>query len=506
MPRRYITEIIHQLKGWTGINTREHPLTIGPKDMQDCQNFDIGLHGELVKRTGFATVHAGATLGANPVQILGFFNTNTAQQLIARAGTNLYYSTDGVAWTIIPGGPWGNVEWGVQYITNFYMVRRDAVMLQWDGAACTAIAGSPFGSYCKVFKDRLFVLNSYAVGRIASRLYFSNPFDFSSTGWPAINYVGVSEGDGDVLTCVFDIRDHLLVFKSGATWKLYVQGSDITSWILRPFSAEVGCISRSTVVQYEGSVYLCSAKGVYHTDGNSLKIMSNTITNLWDSVVVSSTTINNHSAFMWKDKYFLALETYPTLQLWSAWSGVSWSSLATTPWSGTGQVYQYLCFHVRVGGWTEWAPTGVRPHTFVTVALNATLKGVYCGERSATGFVYKYGDPIYRDNGVSYLSSMTTREEDAAEPGQLKRGKWTAIEAYGGGTITVQHIINGQAQASASYTVPGSAEEFKVAGPGHFRSWAMLISQNQAQPLTVHGLAVVMQIGYGERRPIKTAV
>lgn len=507
MPRRYITEVIHQFKGWTGINQRDPSLTLGPKELADCLNFDIGLHGELVKRTGFKQVHNGSVLGANPVHIIGYFSTDAVQQIIARAGSNLYYSGDGLTWTLMPGGPWGNIEYGVQYITKFYMVRRDAVMVSWDGVTASAIAGSPFGSFCRVFKDRLFVVNSYAAGRISSRCYFSNPFDFTSTGWPAVNYVGVSEGDGDILVAVWNVQDHLLIFKSGAIWKLYVQGSDSTAWILRPFSSDVGCVSRDTICQQEGTIYFCSASGVYHSDGNSVKNVSLLVSPWFDQVVVSVTTINNHSAFFWKDKYHLVLETYQTPQTWDAWSTLTWNQLAASTWAGSlGASYTYLVYHTRTNGWTRWQPSGLTPHTFAPVYLNAGIKGVYAGERSASGKIYKYGDNVFQDNNVNYTAMVQTHEEDLAEPGQMKRGKWSLVTVTGLGTVDVTQIVNGQSQAVSTYAVPGSVEEVKLAGPGHFRSWAINLSSSQAGPITLMDIGVALQIGYGERRPIKAAV
>lgn len=505
MPSRYITEQTREQSGWQGINLQEALSQLGPRELITAQNFDLGLHGELIRRIGFSITTA-APIDVASVHMLGFFVTDTVSQLIARCGNTVYYSADGITWTAMPGGPWGNVEFGCQYITNFYMVRRDDVIVQWDGATAITIPGSPMGSFCKVFKDRLFVLNSYALGRVSSRFFFSNPFDFSSTGWPAFNYVGVSEGDGDILIGGYNIQDHFLLFKTGAMWKLYVQGSDITAWILRPFNDEVGCISRDTLAEHEGVVYFCSAKGVYYTDGNTVKIISIPITNLWDQVVVSTVTINNHSAFFWKDKYVLALEIYPIPITWNTWmNGVlTWGGLATTRWAGSGAAYVYPVYHTRNGGWTTWAPA-IAPHTFVPIELNATLKGVFCGSRGTLGTVYKYGIPgLYTDGGANYQSIMQLRGDDLAQSGQWKRGKWTVIEVEVGvgANIAIVHVVNNILQAGAFYVTGAQIEALKVAGPGKFRSWSMILAMADPQPLTIVSVGVVLQIGYGERRPI----
>lgn len=492
-------EQVAKLHKWKGLNVRETANAIGDDELSDVLNLNLTEGGELVKRTGFKTVHndaihGGADFGAASIKILGFFNTSLFQQFIARAGAEIYTSSDAVTWTIIAGGPWGNIEHGVQYTDKFYMVRQDNTVVQWDGTTASAIAGSPTGSHCRVFKDRLFVINSYATGVTASRIYFSNPFDFSVAGWPATNYVGVGEGDGDVLVGIFNVQDYLIVFKTGAMWILYVQGTDTLAWILRPFNSEIGCISKYTFVLYEGTLYFLSIRGVYKTDGNTIQNLSVNVSTHFDNIIVSSVSINQSSAFVWQDKYVLVLETFPVAPTWGSWSTLTWNALATVPWSGSGATYTYLVYHIREKGWTKWLPaTGYAPHVFVTVLLSSAIKGVYSGDRSLNGKVYKYGEAVYQDDTTNYEVAAETKESDLGSPTEMKRGKWIGVELRGAGAFTVTHVIDG---GTFSIVVGATAvvgqQEQKLQGPGYFRSWRTRFSATHANPMTLYGYALHM--------------
>lgn len=491
-------ERVAQVRKWIGLNVRETPNAIQDGELSNVVNFNLTDAGSLVKRTGFRTVHndaeaGGANFGATSVKVLGFFNTTSIQQLIARAGNEIYTSTDGITWTIIAGGPWGNIEYGTQYTDKFYMVRKDDTIVQWDGTTAAAIVGSPTGSYCRVFKDRLFVVNSYAAGSAASRIYFSDPFDFTATGWPATNYVGVGEGNGDVLIAIFNVQDYLIVFKAGAMWILYVQGSDTLAWILRPFSDEIGCVSKYSLVLHEGILYFLSLLGVYQTDGNTVRNISAPITPLFDGIVISSSTINQSSAFILNDRYVLSLETFPEAPTWNSWVLKTWAQLNTTPWSGSGGTYTYLVYHIRQRGWTKWLPaTGYLPHIFVAVTLSSSIKGVYSGDRLTNGRVYRHGESIYRDDSVDYAALLASKEFDFNTPTEMKRGKWVGVDTRGDGDFSLTHIVDGEGYTPLIGTSDIGQEEQKLPGPGYFRSWRVQMSFTHPNPQAVYGFGLHM--------------
>ncbi len=479
---RPTVERIARVHNWRGLNIYDTPNAIGEGELADVTNFDLSPGGELIKRTGFQTTHNGVTLGANDVRILGFFVSGTIEQFIARAGSNLYTSPDAVTWTLMPGGPWGNVEHGIQYTDKFYMVRRDDTIIQWDGTTATAIAGTPSGTHCRAFKDRLFVINTFGTGNTPSRVYYSNPFDLTSTGWPATNYLGVGQGDGDFITAIHATQQLVFIFKTNAIWILHVQGDDL-SWILRPFKNAIGCVSKYTIAEQDGLVYFLGVQGVYVTDGNTARQISQPILPLFNQLVVSTSTINQSSAFIWKDRYILSLLTIDSSVTWASWATRTWASLNTTPWAA-GNIYTYLVYHIREKGWTKWKLAGtLRPHIFVPVILRSTLKGVYSGDRASNGKVYKFGNVTYQDDLVSYEAMAKTREDNFGSATDLKRGKWIGVELQTVGDFSITYTVNGVTREAILGTSDSTIQEQKLEGPGYFRSWQTTFSAIHANPV-----------------------
>lgn len=492
---------------FTGLNTREASTAIGPKELSSVKNFNLGNSGQLEKRTGFIKVNTGVLSGVNAsIQIIGFFNTDTYKQFIARDGTNLYTSTDAKVWTVMPGGPWNDVQHGVQYTDKFYMVRKVGTVIEWNGISAAGIVNSPAGTFCKIFKDRLFVINSEGVGSVASRIYFSNALDLSSTGWPATNYVGVQEGDGDRLIGISIVSDYLLVFKNKAIWNLFVQGPDTLSWILRPFRSDTGCISKYSILSREGITFFCGLDGIYTTDGSDVKLISAPVGNFFDLVTVDLPTINQVSAFFWKNMYVVAFPAYGSAPIWTTFEAAgTWDQLSAQTWAPLSSVNNYLVFHINQKGWTQWEflSSGLSPHIFTSVVAVPDLKGVYCGERDATGRVLRFGDVIHTDFGFPIDVSIATKDFDMEKPIEKKRGKWIGVELAGAGAFTFKSVID-QTGIKMNVITVATESEVKVAGPGYFRNWRFEMSASTSAPLSVYRIS--MQTSAAEYRPIKKSV
>lgn len=474
-----------------GLNTDENPSVLNSNELSEVTNFDLGNRGQLEKRTGVRLLFNNtAEMGVDDsIHILGFFNTETFKQFIARSGNNLYYSLDAVTWTVVPGGPWADVEHGTQYVDKFYMVRRAGTILEWNGTAITAITNSPAGTFCTVFKDRMFVINTLGAGAVASRLYFSNALDVSSTGWPATNYVGVQEGDGDRLITIAQVSDYLLIFKARAVWNLFVQGSDTLSWILRPFRRDTGCVSKHSVVTREGVVYFCGLNGVYTTDGTDIVKISIPVNNFFDRLTTDITILNTISSFLWKDKYVIALPNLETIPLWNGWAARTWGSLIQTKWSASATANIYLVYHILNKGWTEWIFSTTSPYRFITVTALSDLKGVYCGERDLTGRVLKLGEDIYTDLGAPVRCTFETKNFDMDRPGQKKRGKWVAVEIVGEAVYNCIQIVD-QLETSSIVRSTTSESILKIKGPGYFRNWRFGMEVNNSVPAEIIGISL----------------
>ena len=453
-------ESILTIEKFAGINTEVSKTILEDNELSTCINFDLNESGELRKRTGWNDAIPGG-VGAFPVEVLGLYTTSTVTQLIARSGTNLYYSDTGLEWTVIPGGPWGNISHGIQYTGLFYMTRSDDTIIKWDGTTATAIASSPAGTHAAVFKDRLFIINT--VGALPSRMYFSTIADFETTGWIANNFIDVSTGDGDVLVAVIASREQLHFFKSKSIWNLVVQG-DPSNWGLINFTRKVGCQSKYTIKFGEGVIYFLGSDGVYQTDGVTYDKVSDSLNSIFEMQLTEAARLNQSSAFYWKDKYVIMIELIDEPVTWGVFQEGTWSQLAYQPWE-SGFMYRYYAYHTKNRQWTEWQPAGVTPHKFVEITSGLNLRGVFSGERVGTGRTLKYGDTLYKDISIAYPAEILTKEFDFEAPMNYKRGKWVGVAQVSSGQFTLQ--CN---DVSTSLVADPNKPLTKHKGPGYFRT------------------------------------
>jgi hypothetical protein len=492
--RKFVYDQVLDFKTFHGLNIAEPPGKIKDNQLTTAVNYLIGRDGGLVKRGGYVERHSGGgVLGANAVNILGRFETDTVEQLIVRAGNDVYYSADmGLTFTVMPGGPWGNVEFGVQYVNKFYMVRSDATLIEWNGVAATAIAGSPFGTHCRVFKDRLFVLNTKGIGTLSSRLYFSLPGDFSAAGWVSTNFIDVNPGDGDRLTSQHNTQEILLLFKSSSSWALYA-GGEPSTWVLRNLSPEIGCTSKYTTHDFENYVYFLSTEGVYRTTGTSLVSISGDIEPAFLDQQTVPAFLNKSTGVVYEDMYILALEFYPSAPTWGSWEVFVWNQLGTYTWDTVGAQYKYYVYHFASGTWTEWIPapgTDFTAGPMLDVDCSADHRGLYIGTRTPTGKIFRIGTPVYQDQGQNYPCVAKTKEFDFDQLSFMKKSKWLAIESTGAGTMVVDILPEKGTVTQRTITTKVDRQMDKVSGPGYFRTLQIRSTFVSTGPHILYGYAI----------------
>lgn len=624
-------EAVIEIRGFKGINIREPTNMIQDDELVECINLDIGRAGELVKRTGFALQHNGATLGLNQVRILGQFHTVDYDQLIVQAGDSVYVSNDGNTWELL--GLF-EAEHGIQYVDKFYMVVADGMLREWDGdgaevldedtrhatatvgewenkvnatvsrdvallytgqvatlkAVATAAAqmrigtdtgaasrfyvnpgesislagksravgvtkdvqlrlefftdagvsvsvhdttisstadtwidhvinvvapatarrmaiywevdnpnagqafhfaqmslrnasgreihNSPSGTFCYVFRDRLFVLNSNGEdGNKNSKLVFSEINNFDYNGWPSVNNLLVSPGDGDFLTALAVIHDTLIVFKAETTWGLYIQGEP-DNWVLRNMNPEIGCISKYTPREIEGFLFFVGPRGVYKTDGNIFEDISSNILPAFDNRVVNLTNANLDCAAWWEDRYIVLFNPTPATRRW-------------------------FIYHLRSGGWTEWEFEGIEPAFFLEVNSTTPAKGLWAGDLLNTGKVFLYGGDIKTDGGTQYECRLKSKHFDFGFPGKMKRAKWFAVELEGLGSVQWRNETEQGDKNSPITTSVASRKGHKVKGAEYFRHWSVEMSLTSDQAFTFYGISLFM---HGKDKLVKTGV
>lgn len=449
-----------------GVNLVQPINMIDDSEVQLLENFDIGLAGELKKRPGWVTQYGG--FGANSVQLLGLFQTPTYHQFIVFSNGHLYYSNDGLAWTDI--GAYTNIQHGCQYGDNYYIVRDNSTVLKWTGAGISAIASSPSGTFCYVYKDRLFILNTISA-TVSSRLYFSAIADFTS--WPSTNTIDIRPGDGDQLICGTVIHDVLLLFKTQTTWGLFVQGTP-DLWTVRNINLEIGCVSKNAITSVEDYIYFVGIEGIYKTDGVSFDDISVPIFPVLQSRVVTSSILNLDHLDRFEDKIICLLH----------------------PDSNT---YSYYTFYFRVGGWSKWPVGGgaIKPAWFTPIYTSTPARGLWATDNALGGKVYKFGAATYQDDGNNFTAQMITKEFEFAMPAEMKRGKWASFELTSPGNVTCSYIADGNAIAGAAVgpgVIAGRPTAHRIIGPGYFRNLSFKILQATSDSLIIYGITMKMSI------------
>lgn len=470
-------DAVIESRGWKSLNLRDPAGLIEDNELASLVNFNIEVSGALKKRTGLEVLHNGSTLGNNSVRLLGHYLTSSFSRLLGVAGNKIYYSDDGSTWTLLDATT--GADFAVQYADKMYLVRKNSTVLEYNGSALTAIAGSPTGTFCLVYKDRLFVLNTEASGTLTSRLYFSKIADFSAAGWPSTNFLDVRPGDGDSLVALAIIHDLLVVFKTRSTWGLYVSGLP-DAWVLRMENPEIGCISKYTPREIEGFLYFVGPRGVYRTDGNLFENISPELQPVFDGRIVNLTSINIDVAAWWEDRYIVHVHPDPSTN-------------------------RYFVYHLRTLGWSEWVfAGGILPFSFLEVNTAAPQKGLYMGDLNTTGRVFRFGSAtsVYTDAGTPYTTSFASKAFDFGMPGLYKRAKWLQFEFDGAGNPNVTYVLDEASQAPRGISGAGRRAAHKVAGPGYFRTCQVQFSDTSSGPLLFWGFSTWLH----RKRPVVKAV
>lgn len=185
------------------------------------------------------------------------------------------------------------VNGGVQYLNT---------VSRWDGTTTAPVvnANAPKGGQAiKAHYRRLFVLggrNPDASGTIqANTLWFSDPVAAAAlpdtvAAWSddasgLVNQLQMLGDDNDFGVALAKVGQNLAIFRRRSIWLLY--GYSPSTFLLRPFTTDVGCIDPRSVVEDNDGVYFMSSDGYMFFDGAQLTDVSQ---NLKTSLVTSALT------------------------------------------------------------------------------------------------------------------------------------------------------------------------------------------------------------------------
>lgn len=506
MPKPYEAKTINEFGGLRAPESLvTNHTTYSNADLKDnegsiVKNFVFNGTGGLVKRRGAATKNAAVAPATSlpggyalsvpdGIRIIGIQWKVSIDNLWFTDGNrwNLY-------WTVLPDclsalcrivrTPTGQDITNVHYMANIstptfpnrYLMCRSsggAVTVDTNGIA-SAFLTTPYGTHMTVFKNRVFMINSLglSVGANAeSKLYYSEPGDF--TNWPVNNFniVGGQNGDYMVSTIVFN--DSLIIFKSHSTWVLTAEG-DVSAWSYRILHPTIGCAGRETPVIIGGMIYFLGNDAVYRTDGTSFEKISGPINRLLDYYVSSTTMILYRKAWYFDNKYILK------------------------PWSASA--YNLYVYDIDREAWTAWdfAPSvtleGAVPY------VDALDPYFFIGDQSDSRIyaITASSNGSWQDNGENYECTWLSKRQTWDDPVNYKRNYMFTIDcgATGGapgtyGTVSIEHKTD-----ASNQTPPYGGTVIPITPPGESGDPSTAYRKELKLPGAGYGRAIETMIEY----------
>lgn len=465
-----MTENAVQIRAFSGLNTVSPPSLLPDTELSRLTNMVIGRGGELRRRSGFQLVDTSA--GAYVTKLLGIHQASLGSYVWV-------YHYNGTLWTQAsqPGSSGTNrgalttAHCGLQYSDDYYVAGGTSGIYRRQAAGFSSVAGAPSTSTMAIFKDRLFAAYHFTTAT-ASRLYFSAIAD--PTSWPGANFLDVSEGDGEQIIAIVPYQDRLLIFKTRSIYALYIQGEPST-WVLRPVTKEHGARSARAIVEANGSLYFRTIGGIYRTDGVGFIEISAPISNLfYEDEVPQQSTFQEDAGF------------YDNGILWALADG------------------SYYHLNLDNHSWSEWimgdGDEDIEPWFFVNSDQDSN--SLWTGSRKADGKFFNYGLrdggilDAWKDDGVSYVSRVVTKEFDFGSPERFKRGKVLLLESKGAGETVVTY--NTEAAGEIAQPADEGSDDFLTmlgfSGPGYFRTCSVEITNSNEGEFYIAGLTFLIHL------------
>lgn len=288
------------------------------------------------------------------------------------------------------------------------------------------------------FQERLFVVDNDDPGYVKySEL--GEPFYF-----PALNFIKIGDGDGELITAIKPDGNALMVYKKNSVWAIYMQDTTPANWVVIKTNAKFGGASQRSVVDYNDAQLFVATRfekpmGFASIVGASIvpdntQLTVNAVTSEFksdkiepDMSNIQTTYIENICAIDWKNK---------------VWISLTYGSGQTT----NNRIYQFdyqRRTKERTSG--SWVPfTGMTISCF-TIYNNK----LYGGDSTANGYVFELDKAgIYSDSGSAINSYFWTKEfegpvEDKDWQKDFRFANWL-IELLGDWKIRFRYRYNSE--------------------------------------------------------------
>lgn len=265
-----------------GLNSTASPLDLAPNESSSLLNIDFDKFGAILKRAGYVNVNTTALNG----QVTGMHwleKSDSSKTLMVIAGTKAYSNdlsptfTDRTnAMTITAG----NLFKSETFLDTAMFTNGVDLPIQSTGtnfSLMTLPTNVTTVKWIKTFNAYTFIANvTDATGYQPSKLYWS---DINSiTSWNSANQAFISKNDGQSITGMEVLGDHLVIFKDRSIWLGFFTGDADVPFQFQKTQSHVGCASGYSIQKTENALIFFSDDGVYLFDGNNSYKISDRVT------------------------------------------------------------------------------------------------------------------------------------------------------------------------------------------------------------------------------------
>jgi hypothetical protein len=441
--------VVSRFAGFSGgINARDTETQLAPNEVIRGENIVLDERGGASKRLGCTSK---GTFGTGTDRILSAYTfyrgLTTPQVLIHTTAGKLYYTNDPEAPTIT----WTQIATGLSttarisfetFNSKVYMTNGVDDYRSWDGTTQVTFPSAPKGRYLKLWKDTMWMSG---ITSLADRVYSSAAGDAET--WPAINWVDLSKGDGDLQTALSTDGNYLIVFKRDKHFVIY----DPVSFANRVVDFEKGCESHFSVVQFESNVYFLSRRGICQFLGDSpSRIISGKIDPYFDPAIFNLAALGNIYAYTYQNR-------------------IGWA----IPEAGQAVASMQIEYYPRLAdesGVGPWMIQRIPCSTFVKVRKDVN-EFLYGGHSQANKFLWVYST-AGSDDGATFQGLAQTSSLDFGEPSQTKYIRRMRILARGLGIIQLKRDFSSQVYKTFQMSVPDDTDTWSLSDMWGTGFWA----------------------------------
>lgn len=484
-----------------GLNNKDDANLIADNQLADVNNAILG-RGFVEKRYGYIKYNNAAL--TNPVtKIYDFYKNDGTKELLSLSGSKLYKDVSGTL-TQIPFNVITSLSsTDAQMLTYKDRSVSDVVLLADGGklkvyngtnvsevtphTATTDEATDPGSNdlvnlttfrAIAIKKDRIFAAAHPTVKNRVSFCHHDQTLGWAVYDyWPATFFFDVAADENDSITALKVFRDTLVIFCNRSVWLLKGDGRTLQDYDLSKLNVPNGCIAPKSVATVGNALFYLSNDHIYALSSTDFSYVSAQIVSRNIEKTLKSISIEDKQKAVgtfFDNKYYLS---FP---------------------DGTCLIYDTL-----LTCWYKWS--NVKANSFLD------RDGVlFFG--SDNGYIYKFDENTWNDDGTAISFSMTTKTFDFDMPVQIKKVKklWVIAKQFDvlSSTFNLQATIdyvnvdlNNISTDDSLVWDEGNWDEatwdfkdivkklIKIRAQGNNIQW--VISNNELdQPLTIYGFVM----------------